>query len=456
MKKIWMVMLFGIMLLMAKSNNVYAETYETDLSQYNVGDNILQTTFEINTDEECEYEIVESGTFHNGHAVVMMKERSDEEADEESGDEELFLGYINDKLELRCNLTEMFGCDTEQNQWFTWDDLGNCLIGSDLLLLRDGQHYIKLSENDSITYSKDGYYIFSIYNKSGYQHKENEYIKYRTKANTIYALVTMIISFVASIMFNINNYLPMIGCITFCVICFILSWYMADYSKDDKRTVETNKENNKRKIKYTKIVMFIIISYGLFYPMVNSGQSNGKLFIQQELLKLYDVEKTSLIIGAILCVSRIVRLISNIEFEKIHKKYEDKVGIMLPVALTISLILMLIGYNISNMPVLKFVIMGLGYVMILFIRDPFKVYMQDIALKNADKNSQQTLLTAMELSRKIVRTIISLSFTTILLKYPMVLVISILTVLSIIEIFVSIYLYKIIMNNNEKEQENEL
>lgn len=92
-----MVMLFGIMLLMAKSNNVYAETYETDLSQYNVGDNILQTTFEINTDEECEYEIVESGTFHNGHAVVMMKERSDEEADEESGDEELFLGYINDK-----------------------------------------------------------------------------------------------------------------------------------------------------------------------------------------------------------------------------------------------------------------------------------------------------------------------------------------------------------------------
>ena len=45
MKKIWMVMLFGIMLLMAKSNNVYAETYETDLSQYNVGDNILQTTF---------------------------------------------------------------------------------------------------------------------------------------------------------------------------------------------------------------------------------------------------------------------------------------------------------------------------------------------------------------------------------------------------------------------------
>ena len=91
-KNFGMVMLFGIMLLMAKSNNVYAETYETDLSQYNVGDNILQTTFEINTDEECEYEIVESGTFHNGHAVVMMKEEVMRKQMKSLEMEELFFG----------------------------------------------------------------------------------------------------------------------------------------------------------------------------------------------------------------------------------------------------------------------------------------------------------------------------------------------------------------------------
>ncbi len=167
--------------------------------------------------------------------------------------------------------------------------------------------------------------------------------------------------------------------------------------------------------------------------------------------KLYDVEKTALIIGAILCISRIVRLLSNIKFDKIHKKYKDKVGIMLPVALAISLILMIIGYNISNIPVIKFGIMSLGYIIILFIRDPFKVYMQDLALKNTDKKSQQTLLTTMELSRKIVRTIMSLSFTAILVNNPMVLVISILVVLSIIEILVSLYLYKMKIKKNEKE-----
>lgn len=337
--------------------------------------------------------------------------------------------------------------------------LGSFLLLISSILLTFGRNYITIVIGKvfyEMSFTFQNMINAVLKNNLELQHTENEYIKYRTKANTIYAAVTMIISFIASIMFNINNYLPMIGCITFCVICFILSWYMVDYSKDNKKPIEKNKETGKGKIKYTKIIIFILLSYGLFYPMVNSGQSNGKLFIQQELLKLYDVEKTSLVIGAILCVSRIVRLLSNIKFDKIHKKYEDKVGIMLPVGLLISLILMLIGYNVSNMPVMKFVIMGFGYVIILFIRDPFKVYMQDLALKNTDKNRQQTLLTTMELSRKIVRTIISLSFTTILLKYPMVLVISILTVLSIIEIFVSIYLYKIIINNNEKEQENEL
>ena len=337
--------------------------------------------------------------------------------------------------------------------------LGSFLLLISSILLTFGKNYITIVIGKifyEMAFTFQNMINAVLKNNLELQHTENEYIKYRTKANTIYAAVTMIISFVASIMFNINNYLPMIGCITFCVICFILSWYMVDYSKDNKNKLEKNKETGRGKIKYTKIIIFILLSYGLCYPMVNSGQSNGKLFIQQELLKLYDVEKTSLVIGAILCVSRIVRLLSNIKFDKIHKKYEDKVGIMLPVGLLISLILMLIGYNVSNMPVMKFVIMGFGYVIILFIRDPFKVYMQDLALKNTDKNRQQTLLTTMELSRKIVRTIISLSFTTILLKYPMVLVISILTVLSIIEIFVSIYLYKIIINNNEKEQENEL
>lgn len=263
----------------------------------------------------------------------------------------------------------------------------------------------------------------------------------------------MIISFVASFMFNINNYLPMVGCITFCVICFILSFYMIDYS-DYNYSIDKNCEKHKEKhkdehnkIRYSKSVLIMIISYGLFYPIVNSGQSNGKLFIQQELLKSFNVEKTALIIGAILCVSRIVRVISNISFNKIYQKYKNKIGVILPVLLLVSLCSMVVGYLISFSITIKILIMSLGYIIILFIRDPFRVYMQDLALKKSSKQHQQTLLTTLNLSRKIIRAIMSLSFTAILVNNPMIIVIIILIALSIIEIFISLYLYKMIQEN---------
>lgn len=95
--------------------------------------------------------------------------------------------------------------------------------------------------------------------------------------------------------------------------------------------------------------------------------------------------------------------------------------------------------------------MSFGYIIILFVRDPFKVYMQDLALRNVGKEGQQSLLTTMELSRKVVRAIMSFSFTMILLNNPMITVITILFILSIIEILVSIKSYKLIINGKEEK-----
>lgn len=115
----------------------------------------------------------------------------------------------------------------------------------------------------------------------------------------------------------------------------------------------------------------------------------------------------------------------------------------MPILLSISIILMILGSFVGNFIILKFSIMSLGYIIILFIRDPFKVYMQDLALRNVEKEGQQSLLTTMDLARKIVRAIMSLSFTMILVNSPMITVITILFILSIIEIIISMKLYRL-------------
>ena len=333
--------------------------------------------------------------------------------------------------------------------------LGSVLLLISSLLLTFGQNYIvivlgKVIYEIAFTFQNMANVVLK--NNLELQNRSNEYIKVKTKSNTIYATVTMIISFIASLMFNLNNYLPMFGCITFCLICFILSFYIVDYSNYNK-IKEESKIKSKTKINYNKLIIILIISYGIFYPIVNSGQSNGKLFIQQELLLNFDVEKTALIIGAILCISRIVRVVSNIAFNKIHDKYKEKVGVILSILLSISIILMILGSFIGNSVIIKFGIMSLGYIIILFIRDPFKLYMQDLALRKVGKEAQQSLLTTMELSRKIGRAIMSLSFTMILVNNPMITVIVILFILSIIEILISIKLYKSIVSRKEVKSE---
>ncbi len=330
--------------------------------------------------------------------------------------------------------------------------LGSLLLLVSSLLLTFGQNYITIALGKivyEIAFTFQNMVNAILKNNLELQNRNDEYIKIKTKSNTIYATATMIISFIASPMFNLNNYLPMFGCIFFCFICFILSFFIIDFSNYNNAKKEAK---SKVKIHYSKLIIVLLISYGLFYPIVNSGQSNGKLFIQQELLLNFSVEKTALIIGVILCISRIIRVISNISFNRIHNKYKEKVGVILPILLSVSIILMIIGSFIGNSVILKFSIMSFGYIIILFIRDPFKVYMQDLALRNVGKNGQQTLLTTMELSRKVVRAIMSLSFTMILVNNPMIIVMVILSILSIIEIFIGIKLYKLVLGRKVIEK----
>lgn len=332
--------------------------------------------------------------------------------------------------------------------------LGSLLLLISSILLTFGLNYIVLVLGKvlyEIAFTFQNMANAILKNNLELQGRDEEYIKVKTKSNTIYATATMIIAFIASPMFNINNYLPMFSCILFCIICFVLSFSIIDFSNYDKIKTEEIKKK-KVKVKYSKLIIILIISYGLFYPIVNSGQSNGKLFIQQELLLNFDVKTTALIIGGILCISRVIRVISNIFFNNIHNKCKEKVGVILPILLFSSIVLMILGSFIARSIIVKFVIMSLGYVIILFVRDPFKVYMQNLALNNVKREEQQTLLTTMELSRKVVRAIMSLSFTIILVNNPMITVMIILFILSIIEIIISIKLYKLVVNSKVVEE----
>ena len=273
--------------------------------------------------------------------------------------------------------------------------------------------------------------------------RRRDFVRIRTRANTVYSVITMIISFVASLMFNLNHYFPMICCIMTCFTGFVLSMIMKDNS--DYNKIDRKKLNRSRaKIRLSKLIVLTIVSYAVYYSLVSSAQSEGKLFIQENLLLDFNEDNTALILGAIVCISRIIRVASNVVFAKLYEKYQAKTGIVLPVMLCMSTVFLFAGSFIPY-TVLKYVVMGLGYSIILFARDPFRLFIQDAVIQNTPKEQHQTLLTVLAFGVKIVTAGMGLSFSAILLSFPMSLVIGIMIAVAVVEIVLSVFLYRQIM-----------
>lgn len=276
------------------------------------------------------------------------------------------------------------------------------------------------------------------------QNKEEQFTKILNSGNTGYAIITMIISFIAGYLFNINNYLPMYLCIIFCVITFIISLYMKDLSANDIVIADTNKS----KIKISKIIWVILIFYGLFFSVITVGQANGKLLIQYELTRIFDISKTATYLSLIVAMSRISRVIGNISFKKVYDKFKDKVSVILCTMITLACVLLVLGYFINVNTILKFTIMAAGFCIILAIRDPFRVYIYDLALKIANEKERQAISVYLDFARKIGTTIVSLIATAILTKVTLIYVISCLIILAVIELALSIKIYKRIVYKN--------
>jgi len=287
----------------------------------------------------------------------------------------------------------------------------------------------------------------SLKNNLDLLHREEDYVKFRTAGNMAYSIITMLIAFVASRMFVWNHMAPMYGCIICAFMGVLLSCFMTDYSNYDK--VVSKKAQIKNKTRFNALILLSLFSFALFLPLVETGQSNGILFLQQKLMEDLDVDRTAILIGIVIAASRIVRVFSNLVFVRIYKTMKYKVGTLLSLLLIVSFFLFVVG-SFAPSYYLKTAIMGIGYLVLLFIRDPFRIYTQDVILNHAEKENHQSLIATLEFSVMFGSATMGLCFSLILLKFPMLAVIGTMLVLAICQLILCMRLYRIICFSKEK------
>ena len=256
-------------------------------------------------------------------------------------------------------------------------------------------------------------------NNLKFLNKDNEYIKYKNKSFLLYSVLTAIIALLASYLFNLNHYLPMFFCAGSCIIISLMSLFINDVKLLSTEDIE-EKSNFSKIIPKSNTIFNIILFFGIIRACIALGFSNTELFIQDNLKTFFDITNTTYYFGIIIFISRIVRIISNIIFNKVYIKFREKLIYILPILLLISFILLIFSYYLISNLLIKFSIMGFAYAIIVVLIDSFNAVIQDAILRNSNSEEHQSALTYLSLSYKIFKAIFGCCISLILLKYSLI------------------------------------
>ena len=310
--------------------------------------------------------------------------------------------------------------------------IGSILLLLSVLLITLGNFYMIIIgiilETIAFTF-KDMINII-LRNNLIYAFKSDEYIKYKNKSFLIYSIATAIIALVVGYLFNLNYYIPMICCMICCAIIIIMSLFIDDIKTEN---VEEKSNNSYSKIIIkNKMIINIILFFGLIRTCIALGFNNSELFIQQELKYFFNIAKTTYYFSLIVFVSRIVRILSNLCLNKIYLKLREKLLILLPSLLMISFGFLVFSHYLIDNLLIKFLIMCLSYSIIVALIDFFTSVIQDTVLDKTSNNEQQAALTYLSLSYKVFKVIFGFFVSLILLRYSLVYVLIFLIVLILV------------------------
>lgn len=310
--------------------------------------------------------------------------------------------------------------------------IGSILLLLSVLLITFGNFYMIMIgiilETIAFTF-KDMINII-LRNNLIYAFKSDEYIKYKNKSFLIYSIATATIALVVGYLFNLNYYIPMICCMICCTIIIIMSLFIDDIKTEN---VEEKSNNSYSKIIIkNKMIINIILFFGLIRTCIALGFNNSELFIQQELKYFFNIAKTTYYFSLIVFVSRIVRILSNLCLNKICLKLREKLLILLPSLLMISFGFIVFSHYLIDNLLIKFLIMCLSYSIVVALIDFFTSVIQDTVLDKTSSSEQQAALTYLSLSYKVFKVIFGCFVSLILLRYSLVYVLIFLIVLILV------------------------
>ena len=138
----------------------------------------------------------------------------------------------------------------------------------------------------------------------------------------------------------------------------------------------------------------------------------------------------------------------SLEPEKVYDKFKNRTLYLIYFGLLISVSLFVIGKSFFA-SMYSSIIMAVGFILLLALRDPTENLLSDILLKNTDKEDKEKAILYFQFMRRLVVLIISLLATMILVRYELIHLYLVLLIFILLYIFMVLRLLSLVNNQNK-------
>ncbi len=233
------------------------------------------------------------------------------------------------------------------------------------------------------------------------------------KATSYYYYINAITSFVAGFLYIINPYIPMVLCLTICIMATVICSEFKEI--DDVETVEDGKKyikDTKNSFKFIlqsprlrSLILFGAMFYGLLAILIT---------LRNSLLK--DIGLPEQYFGIIFAVLGIISGIATKNQYKFHNKFKNKTLTVLSIPVTISCIILGAVAN-SNMPFRIIIsIVTFLYVVQYIMKGPFYILIKRYLNNFTTHKIRNKISSLYNLIENILRSVVTLG-TSILLRF---------------------------------------
>ena len=266
-------------------------------------------------------------------------------------------------------------------------------------------------------------------NNLGLVGRKNEFIKYSARGRLGYSILTLVITLIAGMLFDVNAYIPMYLCLLFTILSLIISFFVHDQSKIKYQVYKPVKRleitEKRPKAAVEKNSAYLLISLLLFIIIFK-----GCLYIGSQYTKisLQEIGTAITIISVVLFIARGGRVIVNLFAEKMIKKHEKALMFVLPGILVMSFLLMSLPIILFESFILQFIFVSLGVILVTSFPDLYVLYYQHIIVTSYKKEKHLKIFWIIEFFKTAGLFICNLIITLLSLKFNPEITLVILTI----------------------------